>query len=289
MLHAEFSLLLRPENSHKDSINMKTISTLSLTALLSFCCMAANAQSWTPGSAPHKKSKYYNGYGMDYSYGKKTYNYNRKGYESESYGHHPSFRDVRPRTSCPVGLQVGFVTKRYTTTFGPDDRFRENLWGEEGRFMNGIQMGLTVQPTSYYGVGFRTGFLYELYFANGNAVRDLGYNRFTEHDLYIPLDIAYNFSVANSADINLYTGVGLNTTLAGVYRSWGRHGRTDYQRYGDYDYPDRVNAMWEIGADVRIDHFRLGMTYGLGLNDQGFYDDARTRQNKFTLSAAVVF
>ena len=255
---------------------MKTIITL-LTAF-TLASGSAFAQYWTPNAAPHKHSSYYNGRGMDYS---------RHG------GHHsidPWFGRagyfVNP---CPVTFEASMVSKRYVTRFGPADRFHENLWGEQGRFLNGLQLGVGFQPTSCSGVGFRSGAFYEIYFASGPGVRDLGYNRFTEHDLYFPLHMTYTVPLAPYLVLNVESGLGFNVALGGIYRSWGRNGGIEWQHYGNYDAPDRINAMWEIGANVRYDHFKFGFNYGLGLNDNEFYDNARTRQNKFTLSAALVF
>lgn len=279
---AEFVLLLHAEtDNYKNSTTMKTISTLLLTTLFALGGLTASAQTWTPGGAPHKKSKYYNGSGMDYSRGKT--------YRGHSGRIDPGFGHSNYYNPCPVSFHAGLVSKRFATFFAPGDRYRENLWGEEGRFTNGLQLGFTFQPTGISGFGLRTGGFYEIYFANGYGVHNMGYNRFTEHDFYFPIDLAYRAPVGRRSYVNVYTGLGFNMALAGVYRSWGRNGTVDYQDYGNYDLPDRANAMWEMGADVQIDHFKLGMTYGLGLNDNEFYDNARTRQNKFTLSAAVVF
>lgn len=261
---------------------MKTIFTLILAA---FCLTATSvqAQSWRPGDAPHKHSAYFRGRPIaghpgGHSYGRPG---SRHDFGFTPYRYHDCY--------CPVTFEAGLVTKRYATYFGPADRFHENLWGEQGRFMSGMQMGLAFQPTAYNGVGFRTGAYYEFYVASGAGVRELGYNRFTEHDLYFPIHFAYNFSVAPGVDIDLNTGLGFNVALAGVYRSWGRNGGVDWQEYGNYDRPDRINAMWEFGASVRYDHFKFGLNYGLGLNDHEFYDNARTRQNKLSVTAGITF
>lgn len=256
---------------------MKTISTLLLTGIMAATALSANAQTWRPSDAPHKHSRYYNGYGMDYR------NTGRR-YDS-GFGR----IDRLMQTRCPVSLQGGLVSKRFSTRFAPGDRFHENLWGDQGRFMNGMQLGIAFQPTAWNGLGFRTGGFYEAYFATGNGVRDMGYNRFTEHDLYFPFQLAYNYRPTPYCDINFTTGLGFNVALAGVYRSWGRNGSVDYQDYGNINRPDRINAMWEFGVQARYDHLQVGLNYGLGLNDHEFYDNARTRQNKVTLSVAAVF
>lgn len=258
---------------------MKTIATLLLTATAALMGTAtASAQYWNPHDAPHNHSRYYNPRGV-----RPTPHYNmHHGIDSRYSRGWWGFR-------CPVSLEGGLVSKRFVTNFGPYDRYRENLWGVEGRFLNGMQLGLAYQPTSPCGLGFRSGVFYEMYFANGSGVSDKGYNRFTEHDIYVPAQLNYDIAVAPGIDVNVSTGLGFNMALAGVYRSWGRYGHTAYQHYGNYNAPDRINAMWEFGASVRIDHFKVGFDYGLGLNDQEFYDHARTRQNKFSLTAGVVF
>lgn len=254
---------------------MKTIATLLLTTATALTgTTTASAQYWNPHDAPHTHSRYYQ---------------NRY----TGIGTHPIPHHRQPHGwsgfRCPVSFEGGLVSKRFVTNFGPGDRYRENLWGVEGSFMNGLQLGLAYQPTTPCGLGFRSGVFYEMYFANGRGVTDEGYNRFTEHDLYIPAHLNYDIRVAPGIDVNLSTGLGFDVALAGVYRSWGRYGHTDYQHYGNCNAPDRINAMWEFGANVRIDHFKIGFDYGLGLNDQEFYDHARTRQNKFSLTAGVVF
>lgn len=273
---------------------MKTLYSLSLTALLSLFCTAVQAQSWSPGDAPHKHSSYYNGRNLDYRRTPNRNNY-RNSYNNayRSTPTHDNYRSDRYRHSsaaeCPVSFEVGMVSKRYGTYFGPGDRYHENLWGEDGRFLNGIQMGFAFQPMSYSGVGLRTGAFYELYFDRGWGVQDCGYDRFTEHDLYIPLQLAYRLPVGRFVNVDFNTGFGFNVAMAGIYRWWGRDGGTDWQEYGNYDRPDRVNAMWEFGASVSFDRFKFGMNYGLGLNDNEFYDNARTRQNKFTMSLGYEF
>lgn len=263
---------------------MKTISTLLLTGLLGLCSMSAQAQSWAPGNAPHQNSRYYDGYGLDYTH-RSTHHAGRAPRYGYGYGPHHTFG----HTSCPVTFQTGFVTKRFVSNGRYCGRYCENLWGDEGRFMNGLQLGFAFQPTMPSGLGFRSGVFYEAYFANGRGVQDLGYDRFCEHDLYIPLHLAYDIPLSRDSRLDLTTGLGFNTALAGVYRDWGRYGNTDYQAYGNDGLPDRINAMWEFGAEVNFDRLSLGFTYGLGLNDHEFYDDTRTRQNKFSLTAALTF
>lgn len=272
---------------------------------IAFCGATAQAQSWHRPAKPHENSRYFNSRGSDFNR-KKSHHFkkNDSGYD-----------DV------PVAFEVGLVTKRYGTRLFGGGRHHENLWGEHNKFLNGVQFGISLQPTWDNNFGFRTGIFYELYVSNSSAVQMMGYNRFTEHDLYVPLQAVYHIETASPLCIDVSTGFGFNVAMAGVYRSWGREGCSHGQKYGNYlnpgesivdtdnwpwraaetggfstmnervdeAIPDRVNAMWEIGVSVRYDHFKAGMNYGLGLNDQEFYEHARTRQNKFTFSLGVVF
>lgn len=243
----------------------------------------ACAQFWNPLNAPLPHSRFYNPRAA------RTSPHYPHGYGVARAIEHSYSRGWR-EVGCPVSIEGGFVAKRFVTNFGSGDRFRENIWGEEGRFMNGIQWGVAVMPTAPCGVGLRTGVFYEMYFADGGSNADgEGYDHFTEHDIYVPVQLNYAIPVTPHVDINLSTGVGFNCALAGVYHGWGRYGHHDYQHYGNDNAPDRINAMWEVGANVNVRRFKIGFDYGLGLNDQEFYDHARTRQNKFSITAGVVF
>lgn len=291
---------------------MKTIRTFALASLAAMAfVLAAPAQSWHRPAKPHENSAYFN--------------HGRPGnrYYDHEFGRRRS--DLDP---LPVAFEVGYVTKRYGTNTMYEGRRHENMWGNGDKFLNGLQFGFSVQPTTACGFGFRTGLFYEIYIASNTSIHLLGYNRFVEHDLYMPFGLLYHVSTASSVSIDVSTGIGMNVAMAGVYRAWGRNGYTGRQKYGNYlepgegivdgdgwvqaapaaegrqradapgyavdervenAIPDRVNAMWEIGVAVRYKAFKAGMNYGLGLNDQEFYEHARTRQNKFTFSLGVVF
>lgn len=232
-------------------------------------------------------------------------------------GYGKAFEDNRM-----LAFEVGYVTKRFGTKAPVSGRVHENLWGDEDKFFNGLRMGLACQPMTESHFGVRTGIFYEVYISGTTTLNLMGYNRFTEHDLYFPLRMAYRIETDIPLSIDLTTGVGLNIAMAGVYKAWGRAGRTDHQKYGNYleegesiidgreeglvpprlapvvavgdervenAVPDRLNAMWEFGVAVRYKAFAFGMDYGLGLNDHEFYEHARTRQNKFSLSVGVTF
>ena len=287
---------------------MKTISKIGLSGILiAVFGTAVQAQSWHRPAKPHENSAYFN---------------NGKPFNSR---HHDDFSRHRyhdtDRDRFPIAFEVGCVSKRFGTNMISSGRYHENMWGEHNKFLNGFQMGFSFQPFTESHFGMRSGLFYEIYISNSSVVHHMEYNRFAEHDLYIPLHLLYHIPTASPVSIDVSTGFGFNIVMAGVYRSWGRDGRSDHQKYGNYlepdedgivtdgglwrvaaadrymtmdervenPIPDRVNAMWEIGCSVRYRMFKAGMNYGLGLNDQEFYEHARTRQNKFTFSLGVVF
>ncbi|GEM_PF-3697719 len=255
---------------------MKTISTLILTAIFATCSLGANAQSWSSNSrtrAPHENSAYFKN---------KNHSHYRNNWSRNNWGHHDFYYD----TYCPITFEVGYVNKRFAPNYS---LLSQNLWSSNNGALNGFQIGFAFQPTSNSGVGLRTGMFYEFYCSAGNGVKSAGYNNFTEHDLYFPFQFAYNLPVSPDVDINFFTGLGFNLAVTGVYRNWGTNGYSYRQEYGNNYLPDRINAMWEFGANVRYNHLQFGMSYGIGMNDQELQYDSRTRQDKFTLSAAYVF
>lgn len=273
---------------------MKTFSTLLLTTLLAFTATNANAQSWfRDGSSSHS---HYNSHRYKSNRPSSTRPFYRDnyviGYTPEAVHPTPRYDATTGRTHstsgyCPISIQAGYVAKRFVTNYGRHNLYREDLWGNKGAFMHGIQVGVGIQPTTSSGFGLRTGLFYEIYLASdhdGGAT-----TRFAEHNLYIPLHVSYDIALGYDGVLNFHTGPGLNTVLAGVYRTWGSLGGVSYKEYGGPGRANRVNATWDFGASIAYHNVKIGFDYGLGLNDHEFYTDARTRLNKISLSAALVF
>ena len=215
-----------------------------------------------------------------------------------------------------ISMEVGYVNKQFVTDFGNGNVFHEDLFGQEDKFLHGLQVGAFYHPTlkiaKNFGVGCRTGLAYEQYWASGKS---LGYNKFSEGDLYIPVNGMISFPFANDkAEISLHGGVNMNLIIYGKLSNedWGsnsfldsyygnylwpfmrnRYYEMDYLNYGENGWPKRVNFGVEFGLTVRIQSFYLRGTYSRGLTDHCFYweDNHRlkTHERKLTITIGATF
>ena len=212
--------------------------------------------------------------------------------------------------------EIGYVNKQFVTDFGNGDVFHENIFGLEDKFLHGFQIGFFYHPTlrlgEHFGVGCRTGLAYEQYLASG---RPMGYNKFSEGDLYIPFNGTISFPFADDkAEISLHAGVNMNCIIYGklsnadwgsssvwdyISSSWygyymhNRYARMEYLDYGADGWPKRVNFGCEFGLSVRISGFYLRGTYSRGITNHCFYwEDGKrfkTTERKLTVTIGATF
>ena len=212
--------------------------------------------------------------------------------------------------------ELGYVNKQFVTNFGNGDVFHENLFGQEGKFLHGFQLGAYYHPSlrlsEHFGIGFRTGLAYEQYLASG---RPMGYNKFSEGDIYIPFNATISFPFADDrAEISLHAGVNMNCIIYGKLSNadWGtssiwdyisgsrywyylrnRYERMEYLNYGEDGWPKRVNFACEFGLSFRISGFYLRGTYSHGFTNHCFYwEDGKrykTLERKLTVTLGASF
>lgn len=199
---------------------------------------------------------------------------------------------------APLNVSIGYVNKGWVTDFG-DYTWRENMWGQEGKKLHGVQMGIAYQPCNPFGLGLRTGLFYEAYFSEANGVKEQGFDSFTEHNLYIPLHAMYRIPLGYTTSLSIYGGLGFNWAIYGEYTDKGftyydydgyshYDGPVMYQPYGRDSWPRHVNFQTEWGIDLRVKNFKIGTTFSHGLTNHRFYQGQKTRQNKFGLNIGYV-
>ena len=207
---------------------------------------------------------------------------------------------------APLTVTIGYVNKYWRTDF-KDYVYKENLWGEENKRMHGIQIGATFQPCTIYGLGLHSGLFYEAYFSESNAVKEYGHDNFTEHNLYLPLHLMLRLPLGREASLQFFAGLGMNWAFLGEYRDkedrWYEYYEdedgdihveehwpvSEYQQYGSGSWPRRMNFSTEFGANLRIHHIQVGLTFSRGMTDHTFYSGHRTSQNKFGLNVSYAF
>ena len=214
-------------------------------------------------------------------------------------------------SDAPYGFTIGYVSKDWRTDM--DGRVvHENLWGEHDKRMHGMQMGFTYQPCLPIGAGIHTGLFYECYFSVSQSVRDAGYDDFTEHNLYLPIHLQWRLPITQQASISLFGGIGLNWAISGTYNEryreyiydgynlWAAIGFPvggryvegsrigEYKKYGQGDWPRRLNMQWEFGCHLRYKYFQLDFTYSIGDTNHEFYRGYKTRQDKLAICLSFV-
>ncbi|MBQ7182295.1 MAG: hypothetical protein IJR87_13525 [Bacteroidaceae bacterium] len=225
------------------------------------------------------------------------------------------------------GFSVGWVAKEWRTSHD-GQTLREDLWGNPGKMLHGVQFGLHANQSIYYGLGWRTGFYYEWYISHDGFLKENGWDRFNEHSLYIPIHIQMRLPVTRKISISPYAGIGFNLVMKGrmkngpmtdasgkeVINNGNNHvnstpllldligdlitsatARKEYIQHEVQGYvydnhtPRKFNLQAELGVALRIYAAQLTFTYSWGLTDHHLYDFASSRQNKLAVNLGITF
>lgn len=202
-------------------------------------------------------------------------------------------------------FSIGYINKDWVTDFSGES-YHENLFGEEGKRLHGVQLGYRYTTCLPVGLGLQTGLSYEWCMSYSDKVKDNGFDRFNEHSLHLPIHALYRIPLAQKASISPYAGVGFNWKVSanmksgeytGIYDDYN-YGYGSYWHdrwYGDYTtvsygkngWPRALNAQLEFGANIRISDVVVGVTYSRGLTNHKFYKSDKTRQDKLAITIGV--
>ena len=199
-----------------------------------------------------------------------------------------------------IDLTAGWVAKEWRTVKN-GTTLREDMWGNPNKMLHGLQLGVSISKGLFYGLGFRSGLYYEWYLSFDKQIKDMGFNRFSEHNLYIPIHAMYRFSLPKNIGIMPFGGVGFNWAMMGKLKN-GPMVITNKYGFNDitgrqyplelFDYnnhtPHHWNVQAEVGIAVRIVKFDLSFTYSWGLNNHQLYDDVPSHQNKLAVNLSYV-
>lgn len=188
------------------------------------------------------------------------------------------------------GITASYVAKQYVSYEGKNIIYKENLWGEENKWMHGFQLGFHFIPCFNWGGGLYTGLFYEYYIStyDPNTYSDY-YDRVEEHVLYMPIHLYFRFPLADKYAISIHGGIGMDCGLSMQQSlSWSNDYYNLPLEYGSEYMPKRFNISGEIAADLRLGPIQITGGYSWGLNDHQFYPEVVTKQNKLFISFSVV-
>ncbi len=198
-----------------------------------------------------------------------------------------------------IGITAGWVAKEWATVLN-GKTFHEDLWGNPNKLLQGVQFGINVQRCFFKGLGIRTGLYYEWYISCDKYIKELGFKRFNEHDLYIPLHAMFRMSPTQNLSIIPFGGIGFNWAMFGKLKSgpWGVTDKYGFNKITGrqypiafFDYNEHTPHHWNIQAEagiaVHIKRTQLSFTYSWGINHHRLYDVAPSRQNKLAANLSI--
>lgn len=188
-----------------------------------------------------------------------------------------------------IGIAFGYVTKQWAVS--EDGRVEKIGYWEDKNSLNGIQVGIRVEPQFKYGFAVNTGLYYEYYFSKTkNASIMDEYNspiackgKLQEHNLYLPAHLEYRLHFSEKFNIFFFGGIGLDYGLGGSIKF------TDIPGYDDNTFDDiydqswawkRFNASLEYGGGIRIGGLQLHASLAKGLINMAQEGDSKVKMNK---------
>lgn len=211
-----------------------------------------------------------------------------------------------------IGFSAGWVAKEWTTNIN-GQTLHEDLWGNPDKMLHGLQIGFSGYRFIKGGLGAHYGLLFEWYRSKDQFLKDMGWERFNEYNLYIPIHAAWRLPTPKKFSIIPYGGIGFNWAISGNVKngdfdSKGLNTTTnilslinhDYHRLNystwsekqKFDYnnntPHHWNVQAELGVDFEIHGFKLGFAYSWGLNNHQLYDSHPSNQNKIAVNIGIL-
>lgn len=193
----------------------------------------------------------------------------------------------REYDAAPVGVSFGYVRKQMVTTGGGAKLKENGIWEDgEGKWLNGMQVGIVAQPCLSWGLGLYTGLFYEAYISEND---NYDYDSFVEHNIAIPVHLLYRLPFGRKCALSVHGGVGFSYAVYGAFKADDYDNLTDF--YGEDGYPKRFNMALEGGVDFRVGPIQVGFLYSKGINDHKSYSsfgDFKTKYTKMGFSLAWV-
>lgn len=182
------------------------------------------------------------------------------------------------------GLSIGWIQKKWVYESSAPV-------GKQNLLMNGIQIGVRVNPELWRGLGFDTGLFYEYCGANdcrqqqSDGAGGIESSRYdcSEHSLYFPMHAKYSMAVDNEVKVSLLGGLGFNYIMS---RKVSQNADDQVLRH---DYWKHYNMLLEIGASVRYRFLQLDITTSKGLNNWPRYHANTIYQERPIVLAATIY
>lgn len=183
-----------------------------------------------------------------------------------------------------IGLTAAWVQKWYNCSYGGES-FPSTYFTIDDGHMQGVQVGLPIQPSFGYGLGLNTGLYFEAYFESDSSAN------LTEYCLYMPVDLMFRVPFTEDFSVYINGGIGIDWSIgidisADGYDTYS----LDYSEAG----PSHFNFSAEFGGGLQYKHVQLGVQYQMGLNNNTniVYNDEvelNVKLRKFAVQLTYLF
>lgn len=182
-----------------------------------------------------------------------------------------------------LGVTVGYAQRQFTQKF--DDGRKETFgYFPETSHLDGIRVGVSVEPQLPLGFGVYMGLFYEYFFSNKKNI-SMGYRSgrgiTNMHCLYVPIHAEWRANFSSQFQLFVHGGLGLdycagaNASLTdGKEELWSASGEDFFEGIKDYNF----SAEGAVG--LRWQAFQLDFTMAKGLLNMTENTNVKTYQNK---------
>lgn len=188
-----------------------------------------------------------------------------------------------------IGLSLGYVTKQWAIK--QDGAVEKIGYWDDKNHLNGIQVGIRVEPQFKYGFAINTGLYYEYYFSktNNTSINDEYENvlsckgKLQEHNLYLPIHLEYRLHFSDNFKVFFFGGLGLDYGLGGSikFTNIPNYEDTTFDNIYDQSWAwKRFNTSLEYGAGISIYGLQVHATIAKGLINMSDEDGAKVKMNK---------
>ncbi len=192
------------------------------------------------------------------------------------------------------GLSLGYIQKQWV--YNQDGETEKTGVFDGDKYLQGIQVGLRLDPQFGAGFGFNSGLFYEFCWAkSGSYNNNYGSYHITynEHGLYMPLHLKFTMNFSKWFQLSLYGGTGFNYVLSGKAKATmdddKKNSYTENVFKEEEDWR-RFNIMLEYGVALRIGAIQFDFTMSQGLKNWSDNSDYKLKVGRpMAISTTICF
>lgn len=166
------------------------------------------------------------------------------------------------------GLTFMYVSRQFNLKAnGRSTRY--NMYGEEDKSDQGVQVGIAYQPYFGYGQGLSTGIFWQGFFGSFDTGNSGEKSDWQEHSVYIPLQYQFRLPITGDMSVFLNGGGAVNIGVSNIQKIDGETVDVGYGYNEDLKLqaPCRVNWTIPIGGGFQYKALQIEAKYIIGITN----------------------